>query len=168
MKQITSQETQYYFKTMKSPVGELKLIASDKGLVGILWERDNPQRIQVQEYSKSNTQPILVKAEKELKEYFAKKRKKFTLKLDFLGTEFQQQVWAALLTIPCGETRSYADIAKQIGKPTAVRAVGTAIGKNPISVIAPCHRVIASSGKLAGFAGGLVNKKILLELESKK
>jgi methylated-DNA-[protein]-cysteine S-methyltransferase len=161
-------ETQYYFKTMKSPVGELKIIASDKGLVGILWENDNPNRIQIREYAKDNNHPVLLKVEEQLKEYFAGKRTKFALKLDFVGTDFQKSVWAALLTIPFGETRSYADIAKQIGNPKAVRAVGAANGKNPISIIAPCHRVIGASGKLTGFAGGLVNKQCLLDLEAKK
>jgi methylated-DNA-[protein]-cysteine S-methyltransferase len=153
---------------MKSPVGELKIVASDKGLAAILWENDNTRRINIREYAKSNTHPVILKAEKELKEYFAKKRKKFTLKLDFVGTDFQKEVWAALLTIPFGETRSYADIAKQISNPKAVRAVGGAIGKNPISIITPCHRVIGTSGKLTGFAGGLENKKCLLDLEIKK
>lgn len=150
---------------MKSPVGELKLVASDKGLTAILWEDDKPTRVKVREYTKNNNHPILLKTEAELKEYFAKKRKKFTLKLDFIGTDFQKQVWAALLTIPFGETRSYGDIAKQIGNPKAVRAVGGAIGRNPISIISPCHRVIGTSGKLTGFAGGIENKKCLLELE---
>ena len=85
--------------------------------------------------------------------------------LDFKGTDFQKSVWAALLTIPFGETRSYGDIARQIGRPTASRAVGAANGKNPISIIAPCHRVIGSTGALTGFAGGLATKERLLGLE---
>lgn len=161
-------DTNYFYKTMKSPVGELKLIASDKGLAAILWENDNPRRVHIREYAKDNNHPMLLKTQKELGEYFDKKRKKFTLKLDFIGTEFQKKVWAALLTIPFGETRSYGDIAQQIGKPTAVRAVGAANGKNPISIITPCHRVIGTSGKLTGFAGGLDNKQCLLDLEHKK
>jgi methylated-DNA-[protein]-cysteine S-methyltransferase len=164
----TKKKTEYYWKTMKSPVGELKLVASDKGLAAILWENDDPRRVQIREYAKKNDHPILLKAEKELKEYFAKKRKRFTLKADFIGTDFQKSVWAALLTIPFGETRSYADIARQIKNPKAVRAVGGAIGKNPIAIITPCHRVIGTSGKLTGFAGGLKNKKCLLDLEAKK
>jgi len=87
------------------------------------------------------------------------------LPLDFEGTDFQQKVWQALLSIPFGETRSYKQIAEQIGNPKAVRAVGAANGKNPISIIAPCHRVIGASGKLVGFAGGLENKDILLKIE---
>ncbi|MDB4984000.1 MAG: hypothetical protein JWM20_179 [Patescibacteria group bacterium] len=165
---IQKSKPAYFFKTIKSPVGILKLIASDKALVGILWENDNPNRIQIREYAKNANHPVLLKAEKELGEYFAGKRKKFSVKMDFAGTEFQKSVWATLLTIPFGETRSYADIAKQIKNPKAVRAAGSAIGKNPISIIAPCHRVVATSGKLAGFAGGLANKKKLLDLECKK
>ena len=161
-------EKTYFYKTMKSPVGELKIVASDKGLAAILWENDDPKRVKIREYVKNNTHPLLLKTEKELKEYFAKKRKKFTVKLDFVGTEFQKSVWTALLAIPFGQTKTYAEIAKHIGHPAAVRAVGGAIGKNPISIISPCHRVIGSSGKLTGFAGGLTNKQCLLDLESKK
>jgi methylated-DNA-[protein]-cysteine S-methyltransferase len=108
---------------------------------------------------------MLLEAERQLNDYFSGKRKSFTLKLDFKGTEFQKKVWEALLTIPFGETRSYGQIAKQIKKPAAVRAVGAANGKNPISIIAPCHRVIGSRGKLTGFAGGLEAKAFLLSLE---
>ena len=120
---------------MKSQVGELKLIVNNKVLVGILWEKDNPKRIQVREYTKRNNHPILVKIEKELKEYFAKKHKKFSTKIDLIGKDFQKKVWLALLTIPFRGTRSYADIAKQIDNSSAVRAVGSAIGKNPISIL---------------------------------
>jgi methylated-DNA-[protein]-cysteine S-methyltransferase len=102
-----------------------------------------------------------------LNAYFAGKLSKFSLPLDFVGTEFQKKVWAALLTIPFGETRSYSDIARQIGNPKAVRAVGAANGKNPISIIAPCHRVIGANGKLTGFAGGLEAKACLLAIEAK-
>ena len=89
------------------------------------------------------------------------------MKLDFVGTDFQKKVWKALTTIPFGETRSYGQIAQQIGNPKAVRAVGAANGKNPISIIAPCHRVIGANGQLTGFAGGLEVKALLLGLESK-
>jgi len=100
-----------------------------------------------------------------LRAYFAGEREAFTVPLDFQGTPFQKQVWAALLTIPFGETRSYGEIARQIGRPGASRAVGAANGRNPISIIAPCHRVIGSTGKLTGFAGGLAAKARLLGLE---
>lgn len=151
---------------MKSPVGVLKLIASDKGLAAILWENDDPKRVRLEAIIEDKGHPVLLEAEKQLNDYFAGKLKNFLLKLDFVGTDFQKQVWEALLTIPFGETRSYSQIAEQIGKPKAYRAVGTAIGKNPISIIAPCHRVIGSDGKLTGFAGGLGVKRCLLDLES--
>jgi methylated-DNA-[protein]-cysteine S-methyltransferase len=109
----------------------------------------------------------LIETRRQLQEYFAGQRNVFDLPLDFAGTEFQKKVWQALLSIPYGQTRSYRDIAEQIGNIKAVRAVGAANGKNPISIIAPCHRVIGRSGKLIGFAGGLDKKEILLNLEQK-
>jgi len=155
------------FKTMLSPVGELKLVASDHGLTAILWENDDPDRVRLGGMKEDKHHPVLLETERQLKDYFAGKREKFTVKLDFVGTEFQKKVWRALTTIPFGETRSYAQIAAQVGSPKAVRAVGAANGKNPISIIAPCHRVIGSNGKLTGFAGGLEAKALLLGLESK-
>ena len=101
---------------------------------------------------------MLLETERQLKEYFGGKRKEFSLRLDPAGTDFQRQVWKALLGIPFGETRSYGQLAKQLGNPQASRAVGAANGRNPISIIVPCHRVIGSSGKLTGFAGGLTLK----------
>jgi methylated-DNA-[protein]-cysteine S-methyltransferase len=157
----------YAFKTLKSPVGELKLVASEQGLAAILWENDDPKRVKLDTLTEDNNHPILLAAEKQLKDYFAGKLQAFSLKLDFVGTEFQKKVWNALLTIPFGQTRSYSEIAQQIGSPKAVRAVGAANGKNPISIIAPCHRVIGANGKLTGFAGGLEVKAQLLGIESK-
>lgn len=154
------------YKIVESPVGKLKIVASDKGLVAILWENDNPRRVRLSELVKDDRHPVLVKAEQQLKEYFAGKRKAFSIPLDFRGTQFQKNVWEALLGIPFGETRSYGQLAKQLGKPQASRAVGAANGKNPISIIVPCHRVIGSSGKLTGFAGGLHTKAHLLNHES--
>ena len=155
----------YYFKMIQSPVGELKLVASDRGLSGVLWDNDDPKRVRFLPQEEQPQHPTLLEAEKQLWEYFDGKRQKFTLTLDFFGTDFQKEVWAALLTIPYGETRSYGDIARQIGRPAAVRAVGAANGRNPISIITPCHRVIGSNGKLTGFAGGLDTKDFLLRLE---
>jgi methylated-DNA-[protein]-cysteine S-methyltransferase len=111
---------------------------------------------------------VLLETERQLTDYFAGKRTSFSLKLDFKGTEFQKKVWTALLTIPYGETRSYGQIAKQIKNPRAVRAVGAANGKNPISIVTPCHRVVGSTGQLTGFAGGLDVKARLLALEGNK
>ena len=157
----------YAYKTFSSPVGELKLVASEKGLAAILWEKDDLKRFKISPMSESKKHPVLRETETQLKEYFAGKRKKFSVKLDFNGTAFQKNVWKALLTIPYGETRSYGDIAKQIGNVKAVRAVGGANNKNPISIIAPCHRVIGSNGKLVGYGGGLKTKAHLLDLEAK-
>ncbi|TCB49624.1 methylated-DNA--[protein]-cysteine S-methyltransferase [Acinetobacter sp. ANC 4779] len=153
------------FIEMASPVGILKLVANENALVAVLWENKNPKRVRVAELIEQVDHPILMETHKQLTEYFAGKRQQFDLPLDFAGTEFQQKVWQALLTIPFGETRSYRDVAEQIGNIKAVRAVGAANGKNPISIIAPCHRVVGANGKLVGFAGGLDNKEILLRLE---
>jgi len=150
---------------MESPVGKLQLIASDKALVAILWENDKPQRVRLNDLVANDQHPVLVETERQLKEYFAGKRKKFSVALDMRGTRFQKDVWEALLTVPFGETRSYAQLAKQLGNPRATRAVGAANGRNPVSIIVPCHRVIGSSGKLTGFAGGLEVKAHLLNLE---
>jgi methylated-DNA-[protein]-cysteine S-methyltransferase len=155
----------YLYKLVKSPVGELKLIASDRGLAAILWENDDPKRVRINASEAGASHPILLRAEHELNEYFAGERKQFTVPLDFVGTEFQQKVWRALLAIPYGETRTYAQIAQQLGNITLTRAVGAANGRNPISIIAPCHRVIGASGELVGFAGGLAAKGRLLTLE---
>lgn len=158
----------YVYRIMKSPIGNLKLVASDTSLAAILWEDDNPKRIRLSsETLGDKNHHILLQAEEQLNDYFTGKTKSFSLKLDFKGTEFQQKVWKALLTIPFGETRSYGQIAQQVGNPKAVRAVGAANGRNPIAIIAPCHRVIGSNGKLTGFAGGLEIKAWLLDLESK-
>jgi methylated-DNA-[protein]-cysteine S-methyltransferase len=156
---------QFYFKDMKSPVGTLMLVASDKGLAAILWEKNNPERKWMEVLFEDKKHPVLIQAENQLKEYFSGKRKKFELKLDWHGTDFQKKVWKALLSIPYGKTASYADIAKKVGTPKAVRAVGSANAKNPVCIIAPCHRVITSSGALGGYSGGLENKKLLLDLE---
>jgi len=140
-------------------------VASDSGLAAILWENDNPRRVPVNLVAEDPDHPVLIETEKQLREYFAGQRQVFSVPLDFGGTEFQNQVWQALLSIPFGETRTYTEIARQIGKPAAVRAVGAANGRNPISIIAPCHRVLGSTGNLRGFAGGLRAKAHLLALE---
>ncbi len=158
----------YVYKTIATPVGELKLVASERGLVAILWENDDPLRVRLAPCTEDNDHAVLVETERQLKEYFAGTRKSFSVALDFVGTDFQKKVWNALLTIPYGETRSYADIARQLGNARASRAVGAANGKNPISIIAPCHRVIGASGALTGFAGGLETKARLLKLERRQ
>lgn len=152
-----------------SPLGRYVLISSKKGVVCIKpveqeithitrWRREN---IQFQEDNICNQ-----KVAAELDAYFKKKLRQFSVSLDIRGTEFQRQVWDALLNIPYGETRSYGEIARAIGHPTAIRAVGLANGANPISIIIPCHRVIGANGKLVGYGGGLHRKLALLDLES--
>jgi methylated-DNA-[protein]-cysteine S-methyltransferase len=152
-----------------SPVGELTLVARvaahKAGLAAILWHNDKPNRVRLGEMLEDKNHPLLLETARQLSEYFAGTRQQFEVALDFAGTAFQQQVWQALLTIPFGQTRSYGEIARQIGRPAAVRAVGAANGKNPISIIAPCHRVIGATGELTGFAGGLHAKETLLALE---
>jgi methylated-DNA-[protein]-cysteine S-methyltransferase len=158
-------QKRYVYKMMDSPVGRLTLVATDEGLAAILWEDDRPSRVRVSVEAEDNEHPVLGETERQLTEYFAGRRKAFSVKLDVAGTAFQRKVWDALLTIPFGETRSYGQIARQIGSPRAVRAVGAANGRNPVSIIAPCHRVIGATGKLTGFAGGLDTKARLLALE---
>ena len=165
----------YISKTMPSPVGTLTLVAGDTGLAAILWENDDPARVRLTHVpgdviavapARAAAHDVLRETARQLTDYFAGRRTSFSLPLDFQGTDFQKAVWQALLTIPFGETRSYADIARQIGNPRAVRAVGAANGRNPILIVAPCHRVIGTNGKLTGFAGGLDAKALLLGLET--
>ncbi|MFB4392149.1 MULTISPECIES: methylated-DNA--[protein]-cysteine S-methyltransferase [unclassified Pseudomonas] len=156
------------FTLMQSPVGVLTLVARGDCLAAVLWEQERKNRVRLGELQRDDRHPVLLETVRQLGEYFAGQRRRFELPLDFVGTEFQRQVWAALLTIPFGETRSYSEIAHQLGNPKAVRAVGAANGRNPISIIAPCHRVIGASGGLTGFAGGLSAKQYLLALEGRE
>jgi methylated-DNA-[protein]-cysteine S-methyltransferase len=154
----------YVYKTMKSPLGTLTLLGSDRGLAAILWE-DEPLPAGPGSASEDRRHPLLLQAQRQLEEYFTGTRRSFTVQLDPNGTEFQNKVWNALRTIPFGETRSYGQIADQIGSRKAVRAVGAANGRNPLPIIVPCHRVIGADGTLTGFAGGLAIKARLLALE---
>lgn len=156
------------FTLMQSPVGTLTLVARGACLAAVLWETERENRVRLGELERDDDNAVLRETARQLGEYFAGQRRTFDLPLDFFGTEFQRQVWAALLAIPFGETRSYRDIAQRIGNPQAVRAVGAANGRNPISIIAPCHRVIGASGSLTGFAGGLPAKQYLLALEGRQ
>lgn len=152
-------------KVVPSPLGALTLVASERGLAAILWENDDPARVRLGPRVEQPDHPVLVAAERQLGAYFAGELTVFTLPLDALGTPFQTRVWEALSAIPYGETRSYAEIARGIGRPSACRAVGAANGRNPISIVVPCHRVVGSTGALTGFAGGLSAKEHLLGLE---
>jgi methylated-DNA-[protein]-cysteine S-methyltransferase len=154
------------YKFMRSPVGRLKLVASDRGVVAILWDVDEKSgRVALPHTEKRDRHPVLVETEKQLKEYFSGRRKRFSVTLDLRGTPFQKKVWRALLKIPHGEARTYGEIARQLGHPNGARAVGAANGKNPIWIIVPCHRVIGASGHLTGYAGGLPAKRWLLAHE---
>lgn len=152
------------YKFVDSPIGRLALVTSDIGLVALLWENDSPARVPLHGLVQAD-HPILNLAAKELAEYFAGLRDGFSIPLDMRGTAFQKQVWEALLGIPFGETRTYGQLAKQLGRPNHSRAIGAANARNPVSIIVPCHRVIGHSGKLTGFAGGLAAKAHLLALE---
>jgi methylated-DNA-[protein]-cysteine S-methyltransferase len=152
-------------KVIPSPIGRLKLVASDEGLAAILWDNSRPLPVYLADVVDNPAHPTLLCAETELNEYFSRNRKSFSVRLDMRGTYFQKQVWEALLAIPFGETRSYGQIANQLGNPNATRAVGAANGQNPIPIIVPCHRVIGANGKLTGFGGGLEIKDQLLALE---
>lgn len=154
------------FILTESPVGKLKLVAKGNSLAAVLWENESSNRVRLGDMQEDPTHPVLLETARQLREYFEGTRKVFELPLDFIGTPFQKKVWSALLTIPFGETRSYGQIASQIGQPKAVRAVGGANNRNPVAIIAPCHRVIGASGKLVGYAGGLDAKNVLLTIES--
>ncbi len=148
-----------YFFVMPSPVGELTLTEEDGRLVGLSFERGR-----ISDAAEQPT-PLLMCAKTQLEEYFSGRRRVFDLPLAPTGTPFQQAVWQALRQIPYGETRTYGEIAVQIGRPRAARAVGMANHQNPIAVIQPCHRVVGASGRLTGYAGGLDRKEYLLRLE---
>lgn len=155
-----------YCTTYDSPLGPLELVASDAGLVAVLWPADSPDRVKLgDEPIEQSGHPVLCAAADQLDEYFARKRSEFDLPLDLRGTDFQVEVWKSLATIPYGETASYGEQAKRVGRPKAARAIGAANGRNPVSVILPCHRVVGADGSLTGFAGGLDAKRFLLELE---
>jgi methylated-DNA-[protein]-cysteine S-methyltransferase len=158
-------DSRHVFKRVASPVGTLTLAATGDGVAAILWENDPPGRVRLTLGVEDPQHPLLVETERQLAEYFAGRRMVFTLALDVCGTPFQRRVWEALRTIPYGETRSYTQIAAQIGSPRAVRAVGAANGRNPLSIVAPCHRVLGAHGDLTGFAGGLEVKARLLAHE---
>lgn len=152
-----------------SPLGDLRLVASTRGLAG-LWfvqrQRHEPPAERLAAWQTVASHPVLDAAARQLGEYFHGRRQRFDLALDLeQGTPFQRAVWRALLAIPAGATTSYGTLATGLGRPQAVRALGAAVGRNPLSIIVPCHRVVGSNGSLTGYAGGLDRKQALLELE---
>lgn len=154
-----------FYSYCPSPLGELTLLASDQGLRGVYFT-EHRHFTGLQQASHQPEARHLQQTIRQLQEYFEGQRQSFDLTLDLAqGTEFQQKVWRALQQIPFAATCSYAQLAVQIGSAKAVRAVGAANGRNPWSIIIPCHRVIASSGALTGYAGGLHRKQMLLKFE---
>jgi methylated-DNA-[protein]-cysteine S-methyltransferase len=153
-----------YELTMESPVGLLRLMADENGLTGVYLPSHKGEPPPVQAWEGA-APPVLLSAREQLDEYFAGKRTVFDLPLAPRGTEFQQEVWRALREIPYGETRSYGELAARVGRPGAARAVGAANGRNPVSIIVPCHRVVGASGALTGYAGGMERKQWLLRHE---
>jgi len=149
----------------ESPLGTMTLAASHVGLAGV-WFNGQKHMPDTSQWPLRNDHPVLQRALRELTQYFAGQRRQFDLPLDLGGgTVFQQQVWRGLLTINAGEILSYGGLSQRLGQSAAVRAVGSAVGRNPISIIVPCHRVVGADGSLTGYAGGLARKQALLELE---
>jgi methylated-DNA-[protein]-cysteine S-methyltransferase len=152
----------------ESPVGSLSLVASPRGLQAVLWPLDatagQADRVRLGMQIRRST-PVLDEAERQLDEYFDGSRMVFDLVLDLQGTEFQRSVWLSLADVGFGKTRTYGAQAEQLGRPTAVRAVAAANGRNPLSIVLPCHRIVGADGSLTGYAGGLDNKAYLLDHE---
>jgi len=147
-----------------SPLGAMLLAATSQGLAGVWFvgQKHGPEHA---DWPEQAGHPVLRQAVQQLQQYFAGERTHFELPLDLQGTPFQQSVWRALLTIPTGRTTSYAELSRSLGRPQAARAVGAAVGRNPVSIVVPCHRVVGTGGTLTGYAGGLERKSALLKLE---
>jgi methylated-DNA-[protein]-cysteine S-methyltransferase len=158
--------TVHYYSFFESPLGNMLLTATADALTGVHFVGEKYYPGVEEGWRESASHAPLALARQQLEEYFGGKRTRFDVALAPEGTEFQRKVWRALRSVPFGETRSYGEIAAKIGAPTASRAVGAANGRNPISIIVPCHRVIGASGDLTGYAGGLQRKQALLALET--
>lgn len=155
------------YSVMQSPIGPLTVVATNGALVAVLMDGHHRPPVPESAWGE-RVDDALPDATLQLEEYFAGQRQAFNLPLAPSGTEFQRRVWAALAEIPYGETRSYGQIATAIGRPGASRAVGMANGRNPVSIVVPCHRVVGASGSLTGYAGGAERKQFLLDLERGK
>lgn len=148
-----------------SPVGKLTVITDGDFITGLHIEGDRYFTAIPEGWQRVRNHPLLGQARMELEEYFAGWRDRFGVPVKTTGTPFQKQVWLALRQIPAGTTLTYRDIANKVGRPNAVRAVGTAVGRNPVCIMIPCHRIVGSNGGLGGFVAGLARKQQLLELE---
>src|ERR1043165_3478518 len=156
--------TETCYSIIKSPVDDLLLVADASALIGVYFAGGNYRPDD--RWILDAQHPILKQTEKELREYFAGQRQSFSMPLRPTGTDFQQRIWHGIARIPYGKTTSYSELAKRAGAPEAVRAAGTATGRNPISIIVPCHRVMGKNGDMCGFGGVLPRKRYLLDLEN--
>jgi len=154
-----------YYDTYQSPYGQVLLVASEDGLSGVYFDRQKYFPRKEKEWKRAPNHAPLKQAKRELAQYFAGKRRSFSVALDPRGTPFQRSVWKAISKVGFGRTISYAELAKKAGCPGSARAAGAATGRNPVSVIVPCHRILGSDGSLTGYAGGLRRKRALLALE---
>ena len=154
------------YSILQSPMGDLKLVADGSALIGLYFVGCDHVPAASSRWKLEAKHPVLQQAAKQLEEYFLGKRKSFPVPLRLAGTDFQQRVWQQIALIPYRETIHYTDLAKRAGASHAIRAVGTATSRNPLSIIVPCHRVVGKNGSLCGFAGGLERKRHLLELEN--
>jgi len=157
-----------YYSRIDSPVGPLLLAMSDCGLAILAFGHELPDRLGGEKIDWQESDEACATVRQQLEEYFAGRRREFTVLLDLRGTDFQKDCWEELLRIPYGETRSYAEVAKAVGRPTAYRAVGQSNHRNPVAIIIPCHRVLAGGRALGGYGGGLLTKGFLLRLEGAK
>lgn len=154
-----------YYTEHPSPAGTLLLASTERGISGVYFP-EHRHFGGIEGWVRDDAWPLLGRLRSQLEEYFAGERREFDVPLDLAGTPFQKAVWGQLLTLPFGNTATYGAQASAIGKPAAVRAVGSAIGRNPVSIVVPCHRVVAGNGALTGYAGGLERKRYLLALEA--
>ncbi len=156
----------HYYDFYQSPHGQMLLVASDAGLGGVYFDGQKYFPQTAAEWQQDVRHALLSQAKRELAEYFAGERRCFEVDLAPEGTPFQRSVWQAISTVDCGETITYAELARRAGCPGSARAAGAATGRNPLSVIVPCHRIVGSNGSLTGYAGGLDRKRALLAMES--
>ena len=168
MKRIetTKENGTNYYSIIRSPVGALMLAADASALTGLYFVGCDHIPGAIKRWTRDARHPVLREAARQLREYFAGRRKSFSLPLRLAGTDFQRRVWGEIARIPYGETVSYSTLARRAGAPLAVRAAGTSTGRNPVAIVIPCHRVMGKNGGLCGFAGGLERKRRLLELEN--
>ncbi len=155
----------HHYSIVKSPINDLMLVADEAALIGIYFVGCDHVPAASKHWTLNDGHPVLKQTAQELTESFAGKRESFSIPIRFIGTDFQRKIWEQIAVIPYGETITYTELAKRAGAPEAVRAVGTTTGRNPISIIVPCHRVMGKDGGLCGFAGGLDRKRHLLKIE---